>query len=61
MVTDEPLPIGVARAIVRNELKRIYEEAGENVGRDVERAIQALMDDAVERDRSRRGVAVLID
>ncbi len=58
MVTDEPLPIGVARAIVRNELKRIYEEAGENVGRDVERAIQALMDDAVERDRSRRGVAI---
>ncbi len=47
-----PMPIGVARFIVRSELKRILEQAGPNVELDVERAIQALIDDAIEREKS---------
>ncbi len=47
-----PMPIGVARFIVQSELKRILEQAGPNVALDVERAIQALIDDAVEREKS---------
>ncbi len=46
------MPIGIARLIVQSELKRILEEAGPNVEHDVERAIQALIDDAVEREKS---------
>jgi len=51
------IPIGVARWLVRAELERITAEHGLNVGRDLERAIQALIDDAVARDRAARAEA----
>ncbi len=52
MPPSDPMPIGVARMIVRMELQRILEEAGPNVEHDAERAIQALIDDAVKREKS---------
>jgi hypothetical protein len=45
---DDKIPIGVARWLVTHELERIRDEAGPEVSRDIERAIQALIDDAVE-------------
>lgn len=53
----ERMPVGIARRLVRNELERIEASAGVHVARDVERAIQALIDDAVETAEEKRRAA----
>lgn len=53
-VETDRMPIAIARWLVRSELEAILSREGSDVARDLERAIQMLIDDAVARDRFAR-------